>query len=182
MNGQTRKPCLLCPAHFICIRRVALDHASGDTLRRCSCPACLSSQRGNDAREGRSKISVLKSDPVLIFSPRQGRDTLPAFSERWPANSLEPDQTGKLRSFFFNTTAINPMKPRPCCSHQTPGVPDPVPGPWCQLSELLEITISSLCSVVTWVYTVQNELPQSHQGVSFRRRRQSVMESLLTGS
>lgn len=62
------------------------------------------------------------------------------------------------------------MKPRPCCSHQTPGVPDPIPGPWCRLSEVLEITISSLCSVVTWVYTVQNELPQSHGGTPEQHR------------
>ncbi|KAK4236769.1 hypothetical protein C8A03DRAFT_16629 [Achaetomium macrosporum] len=57
------------------------------------------------------------------------------------------------------------MNPPPYCSHQIPRVTDQVPGRCYCASEILEITLSCLCSVVTWTYTVQNELPQGQDGL-----------------
>ncbi|KAL2128716.1 hypothetical protein VTI74DRAFT_8806 [Chaetomium olivicolor] len=64
---------------------------------------------------------------------------------------------------FFKTPVTDPMYPRPCCSHQKPRAPPPIPSRWCWVSEVLEIGIGSLCSIVTWMYTVQNEVtPRQH--------------------
>ncbi|KAK3310156.1 uncharacterized protein B0T15DRAFT_26785 [Chaetomium strumarium] len=52
------------------------------------------------------------------------------------------------------------MSPPPYCSHQISRATEQDPGRCCCASEILEITLSCLCSVVTWTYTVQNELPQ----------------------
>ncbi|KAH6853677.1 hypothetical protein B0I37DRAFT_12775 [Chaetomium sp. MPI-CAGE-AT-0009] len=60
------------------------------------------------------------------------------------------------------------MDPKPCCFHQSPRMANPVPSRRHRLPEILEITISSLCSVVTWEYITQNEVPQSPDGVSPR--------------
>ncbi|KAK4153081.1 hypothetical protein C8A00DRAFT_43963 [Chaetomidium leptoderma] len=47
---------------------------------------------------------------------------------------------------------------------KNPRMRDSVPAPWRWISEVPEIPISSLCSVVTWQYTVQNEAVPGHHG------------------
>ncbi|KAK3300295.1 uncharacterized protein B0H64DRAFT_11769 [Chaetomium fimeti] len=53
------------------------------------------------------------------------------------------------------------MNPMPCCSHKSPGMANPVPIRRRRLLEILEIIISSLCSMVTWEYTTQNEIAEN---------------------
>ncbi|KAH6634319.1 hypothetical protein B0J18DRAFT_15416 [Chaetomium sp. MPI-SDFR-AT-0129] len=58
------------------------------------------------------------------------------------------------------------MDQRPCCGRQHAQPASPSPGLWCYLApEFVEITISGLCSVVTWEYTIQTETHESELGV-----------------
>ncbi|KAH6650845.1 hypothetical protein F5144DRAFT_62624 [Chaetomium tenue] len=58
------------------------------------------------------------------------------------------------------------MDPKSCCSHKNPGAVSPVPSRRSPFSDILDITVSSFCSLVTWEYTTQNEIPQSPVGVT----------------
>lgn len=56
------------------------------------------------------------------------------------------------------------MKPKSCCSHHNTGLPSQVPNRRSWLPEILEIAICSICSLVTWEYTTQNEIARSPGG------------------
>ncbi|KAL2263234.1 hypothetical protein VTK26DRAFT_7653 [Humicola hyalothermophila] len=80
-----------------------------------------------------------------------------------------PDQNHqRLRALCFLVLPFslqlmsNPMSPRPCCSLHKPDEMFRIPMRWCWAAETVEIAIASLCSLVIWVYTVQNEVPQVH--------------------
>ncbi|KAK3906673.1 hypothetical protein C8A05DRAFT_40521 [Staphylotrichum tortipilum] len=52
-----------------------------------------------------------------------------------------------------------PLKPRPCClHHQIPRATRRTPARWFWVSEILEIIICWLCSLVMCVYTIQHGL------------------------
>ena len=53
--------------------------------------------------------------------------------------------------------------------YHSPGKTGTKPGIWRQTFEGIEIAIGLLCCTVTWIYTVQNELPGSNGGVSSPR-------------
>ncbi|KAL2144160.1 hypothetical protein VTI28DRAFT_9535 [Corynascus sepedonium] len=57
------------------------------------------------------------------------------------------------------------MNPRPCPHHSNLEHANSISGRWHNLPDVLEIAICCLCSVVTWNYTVQNELPQGQSGI-----------------
>ncbi|KAL2022695.1 hypothetical protein VTK56DRAFT_4776 [Thermocarpiscus australiensis] len=57
---------------------------------------------------------------------------------------------------------VDPRNPQPRFSLEESGVMHSDSGRWRWVSETLEISIACLCSVVTWEYTAQNELPREY--------------------